>query len=379
MEWISEKGKFKKEYEATERKTIKEIENAFVNLHKLLDKQKLTKQAVVQEGISSIENVLEFQDGHIFAMPPYYEIAYDRFKNLCYRLLELGHNDIVKKFGELIAINKPLVDPKSQAISVVSEWHVHYFTFNPSRSKLFDLGKVFTWDEVAFSWAVWEYLALAEWCWDMPFTFFEERELEYVNAETCAQSRFLLNLHGFWTEMNALKNGNNQINILFFDRKRFTNYLKTLLNVVLLHQEIHGAMPQQSLRPSPYSIELKLNDGKLTLDVEWFQDGTKDTYLIHKFNEESDYHTFTRKLLNSAPETSICIEDFTKGATIPKFLERTKLKGVFSDIFFSQKSTHKLAKRSNRIILTDQSQSDLHCLRESIKCLPKIRGYPFYI
>ncbi|KIC73989.1 hypothetical protein DB42_BN00520 [Neochlamydia sp. EPS4] len=120
----------KKEYEATEKKTIKEILDAYSKLHTLLDEQNLTEVQAIQERISSIGSVLEFQDSHIFAMPPYYEIAYDRLKNLCYRLLERGHSNTVKQFGELIVINKFLVDPKPHEVLRVAEISCTLFPFH---------------------------------------------------------------------------------------------------------------------------------------------------------------------------------------------------------------------------------------------------------
>ena len=286
LEWVNEKGIYKKERDKTEKNAIKEITGTFAKLRSTLDTQDLLENPVINKAVSAIEDVLEFRE--VFAMPPYYEIAYGRLKDLCYRLLELGHIDLVKELGEIIYITKSHVDSATQEITTIQEPHFHHFTFAPSSTKLVDLNKAFSWDEITDIWAVWEYLALAEWCWQTPLSYFDDKELEYEDPDACAQSRFLLNLHSYWAEMNTIKkNVPSNRSVLFFELSRFKNYLKTLLNHILLHQEVHGAPDSGTSKSSPHSIALRLEDNKLLLDVEWHEGGLIEVYLVHKFTGDS--------------------------------------------------------------------------------------------
>lgn len=367
LNWMKEKQEFKEEYAKTEKAAVKEINKAYDELKSELLQLDLLDHSSVNTTPSSIEKVLDFQE--VYAMPAYYEVAYDRIAELLHLLLTLSQESLVKKYAELITIDKSHVDPQTKKVAVIPELHIHLFTFAPSRSKLMELSRVFSWDNYDRSWSIWEHLDLAHWCWHTSLSYFEDKKLEYNDASACADSGFLLNLHAFWIEMNVIKKRSHSPDkVLFFQRDRFTEYLKILLHEVILHQEIHGFSDLLPVTRSPYTLELKLDFGRLLLKVEWFEGDKAEEYLIHKFNDESANYDYTKKLLSAKPNPPVEISSLASGYTIPKYLSRIKLQNtLLSDAFFVQRSTNQMALRAVRVTLSDLPDIDLIKLREQIK------------
>lgn len=367
FDWIKEKAAYKSNYAKTEKATINEIYQAFEEIKSVLIQHDLIENSSVNSSISSIENVLEFREP--YAMPAYYEVAYERIAQLLLRLLTLGQDELVRKYAEIQIVEKSQFIPETNEYKTISEPHVPLFTFAPSRKKLMDLKEVFSRNNHSTPWSIWEYLDLAYWCWHTPLSYFEDKNLEYGNAQECVDSSFLLNLQTSWIEMNGIKKRELSANkASFFQRERFTDYLKVIVHQVILHQEIYGLNDTTQETRSPYALELKLDFGRLILKVEWFEGVKVEEYLIHTFNDESATHEFTQKLLTSQPNTSINIGEYASRSTIPKYLSRIKLQNtLLMDIFFIRRKTHEMALRSIRVKLSEFPDINLAKLREQIK------------
>lgn len=367
LDWIEEKGKYKTHYAKTEKAAIAEIHDTFDAIKSALIDLDLIENSAVNSSISSIENVLEFREPYI--MPAYYEIAFDRIAQLLHLLLTLGQGRLVEKYAELGTINKSQLDPKTNEYKAISEPYISLFTFAPSLKELKDLRQVFSWDNYSNPWSIWEHLDLAYWCWHTPFSYFKDKKLEHSDAKECADSSFLLNLHAFWIEMNAIKKCTQSPDkILFFKRDRFTDYLKVIVNQVILYQEIHGPSDAPLEASSPFALELKLDFGRLILKVEWFEGIKAEEYIIHTFNDESGNHEFIHDLLAAKPNTLIDISGYASGATVAKFISRIKLQNtLLAEIFFHRKNTHEMSLRSKRVELSKLPDINLPRLREQIK------------
>lgn len=367
LDWIKEKAKYKSHYAKTEKAAIAEIHEAFDAIKSALIDLDLIENSTVNSSFSSIENVLGFREPYI--MPAYYEIAYDRIAQLLHLLLPFGQEKLVEKYAELTTINKSQLNPETNEYRIIPEPHISLFTFAPSLKELTDLRQVFTWENYSNPWSIWEHLDLAYWCWQTPFTYFKDKKLQHSDARECADSSFLLNLHAFWVEMNAIKKRTQSSDrILFFKQDRFTEYLKVLVNQVILYQEIYGPSDAPLEASSPFAIELKLEFGRLVLKVEWFEGIKTEEYIIHTFNDESGNQDFIRDLLAAKPDTLIDISEYASGATVAKFISRIKLQNtLLTDIFFNRKNTREMSLRSKRIELSKLPNINLPRLREQIK------------
>ena len=367
LDWIEEKGKYKSHYAKTEKAAIAEIHDTFDAIKSALIDLDLIENSAVNSSLSSIENVLEFREPYI--MPAYYEIAFDRIAQLLHLFLTLGQSRIVEKYAELGTINKSQLDPMTNEYKAISEPHISLFTFASSLKELKDLRQVFSWDNYSNPWSIWEHLDLAYWCWHTPFSYFKDKKLEHGDAKECADSSFLLNLHAFWVEMNAIKKRTQSPDkILFFKRDRFTEYLKVIVHQIILYQEIHGPSDAPVEVSSPFALELKLDFGRLILKVEWFEGIKAEEYIIHTFNDESGNHEFIQDLLEAKPNAPLDISGYASGATVAKFISRIKLQNtLLADIFFHRKNTHEMSLRSKRVELSKLPDINLPRLREQIK------------
>lgn len=338
LQWIKEKSDFKKTHEETEAAVVKEMRQTFHQLRSLVETQNLTDNPLINEHLAAVENVLEGRDGHRYVMPPYYEVVYEQLCALCSCLLQLGHIELMRDFGEIIYVKNAKTNPNTFEITITEEPRFHFFTFAPIRSQLLELNKVFSWDNINYDWAVWEHIILAEWSWQTLPSYFKGKKLEFKDIQACMETSLLVNTHAFWIEMHSIKTGKNpQERALFFKKDRFIQYVKAILNKILLYQEIYDNVNSvcDDTQISPFSAQLKLTGTELLLEVVWFKDAEPEQYIIHTFRDNSSLRQFTQKLLQSKPGEKVTV---AKPGTesIDKFFERTKLEGFLENIFLEE-------------------------------------------
>ena len=145
-------------------------------MRSLLDKANLHEHPAINKRLSTIEHILQGADGYRFVMPPHYETVYDHLCLLCKDVLQLGHIELMKEFGEIVFTNEAIVDPETQNVTYGQVPGFLRFSFAPIRSELRALNQVFSWDNIDHEWAIWEHLELARGCWDTPASYFEDKK-----------------------------------------------------------------------------------------------------------------------------------------------------------------------------------------------------------
>jgi len=306
-------------------------------------------------------------------MPPHYEVLYDHTCALCKHVLQLGHIELMKEFGEIVFTNESIIDSETQNITYSQVPGFLRFSFAPLRSELRALNQVFSWDNIDCEWAIWEHLELACWCWNTPASYFEDKELEYQTIQTCEKSAFLLNLHAFWVEMHQIKTkADSQKHILFFHRDRFAQYLEIILNKLLLHQEI-GLNEYSTKEKAPYSLKLRLDDAELQLEVIWVKDADPEFFVVHTFRSDSSPYRMMKRLLNANPGDCISVENPSSENIAKFFVEKVGLNATVEKLLFRRLDQYS-ATPINECFLKDLSQIDLDDVTSYIKSLESIES-----
>lgn len=163
----------------------------------------------------------------------------------------------------------------------------------------------------------------------------------------------------------------------FFKRAYFIEYIKIIMNEILLYQEKHPVSdeaPPMSINkdPSPYSLKFILNDRRLSVDVEWSKDSRVENIKLHKFKNDSSPYDFIHFLLNQPSNSTINTEPL--GGTVSKYIGELNLNGILGELFINCLSTHIASLKANPAYLKYSPSVDLYVLREQIKGLKKVKG-----
>jgi len=357
--WITQRQKYKKTYLQIESDAKNELYGTLIQLKKILEKENLLQNQSLHCGLSAAEQILDSQK--IYIVPSYVKAAYRQLRTLLFELLRQNHTEIVGHFAQITFLDKVVIDETTKEITYIKSPAIEYFTFAPSLTQLNHLHSQFSWDRVDETWIAWEYLTLAEECWNT-----DPASITVPSIEDNENDAFHLNFRAFCSEMQIIKSGEDSQS-LFFQRERFICYLKKIHHELILYQEMH---PKEEIEPFPYVISLELQFNRLILNVKWVKESETESYLVHKFNEESEPYLFIKRLLNSQPNTSVFLK--SSGANIPKFLERIKLNGILSRLFFTHRTTISLALQSKCIKLREYPDFNLKELRKEIKSFEKV-------
>lgn len=373
LHWTKEKADFKKKHAETETAALQELLGVLEKIQSLLDKENLLEHPAINERLSTIENILKGADGYRFVMPPHYEAVYDHICLLCKDVLQLGHIELMKEFGEIVFTNEAIVDPQTQNVTYAQVPDFLRFSFAPIRSELRALNQVFSWDSIDHEWAIWEHLELARWCWDTPASYFEDKKLEYETIQTCEKSAFLLNMHAFWVEMHQIKTKSNfQKHILFFARDRFVQYLEIILNKILLHQEV-GLNEYSEKEKAPYSLKPRLEDNELQLEVVWVKGADPEFFVAHTFRSDSSPYRMMKRLLNANPGDRISVENPSSENIAKFFVEKVGLNSTVEKLLFRRLDQYS-ATPINQCFLKDLSQIELDDMTSYIKSLESVES-----
>ncbi|MCP5507107.1 MAG: hypothetical protein H7A37_02235 [Chlamydiales bacterium] len=155
----------------------------------------------------------------------------------------------------------------------------------------------------------------------------ENEELKNDSVEDCEHSGELLGLHGYWVELQGIRNKHQQKNP-FFTIKRFSKYLEVICLQILAHK----ADKEQSLSTSIHALELTIYGDSLLLLVET-ENGRKTTpYLLHTYNIESGPYFFMKSLIDR-PEQDWHRSDFQIHTNTPtQMLKRAKIIGILKTL-----------------------------------------------
>ena len=382
---LKEKDAYLKEKDALEIKVPNEVEEAFRSLQLALENKDLLCPVEVKQELEIIHGV--FSQKHAYGIPSYVQVAYDKICYLLKLILSIGGADLVREYAKIKCQtvyeynrNQPSekVQNQAQVPEKVQRWYVNEFTFAPSLLRLNELQNAFKWSKVNNAWIAWEYFVLVEWCWNTPFSFFDDKSLCYNDYKANSASLGLLVLHDYWIELNNIKNDCSDTQGLFFDRARFIEFLKTILHEIILQQEIsdnHGSsdIAAEEEVVIPYSLSIKLHRTQLLLEVDWFDDQVTHTYILHSFQSDSGGpYDFMNALLfteEKVDTNKVCI---ASGSSVAKYLKYMHLDNIVGRLFIQKpkyNKTHMAEMKSKIIFCKDRAKAEQLELVEFIKSL----------
>lgn len=379
---IKDRDGYYKECNAYELNVPKEIEDTVVSLKSDIIGAALFNDADVKARIADIEAVFNNKASH--GMPPYTEVVYEKIVHLLEVLLEMGREDIVKSYATVRYSSHVVINAQTGERETIKNASIQEVIFARSLSRRRELRKVFNWNNVQDVWVAWEFLVLLEWCWNTPFSFFKDKQLNYVDYQSANNSNQLLLLHNSWCLINKLKNGEKKELIAsVFQRKYFVQYLELILEEIILEQETvvdRGDIIKSTAVSKdnfPYSIALKMDYSQLFLEVHWSEDGAQDTYFLHPFHEKSGPYTLLKLLLSKPVGDIVDVRKIdVSGVNVRKLLGGAGLNAILIRVFFNRIKgcmTYKISMKAKVINCADLSKDDCGALLEYLKgieCIP---------
>jgi hypothetical protein len=170
--------------------------------------------------------------------------------------------------------------------------------------------------------------------------------------------------------MHAIKE-RRPSSITFFSQERFREYLKVLMNDILLFQEELKTEIKQDNKIHALGLELDYN--LLYLTVEWTRGKEVSRYLLHSFQEKSTQLEILYAFLKEKENKIVDLEESTTGNNSTKFLQRIGLVEELKLAFVEKTTTHTLTFRRKRVELNSLTSIDQNKLIQQIDMLPPKR------
>lgn len=361
--WDENLQKYHRDWKKTEKEAVNQITNACIEIKQRLQSKRLFKNQEITDRLALVENILSGEEK--FCLPPYYEVAYDRMKDLLQFLFDIGKKNILVDLANIVYPNKndKKLNPKAKP-------YLHSFSFSSAILDLSYLKKMKSRENFHDSWVAWENICLALWCWQHGREYFQRQELNYDSIKACAQSGFLLELHSLYCEMSSIKERRKRpSSITFFSQERFKEYVKVLMNDILLFQEELKADIKQDNKI--YALRLELEQNLLYLSVEWAKDKDGFRYLLHSFQENSAQLEILRSFFSKIESKTVDLKDSTSGNNSIKFLQRIGLIEELKAIFVEKTTTYTVTFRGKRVELNSLASIDQTKLIQQIERLPQ--------
>jgi hypothetical protein len=374
LQSVKEKDAYLKLRADLEVNAPQEIEQIFVSLKETLEAAGLLFNANIKQQLDDI--TLVFLKKNAYAIPSYLEVVRKKLAQLLEDICDIGRVDIVEKYAT-ITYRDSVIQNAEDRLKTVKKPYIKQFSFASTLSELDKLNDIWRVEEIQLFWVAWEYFELVEWCWNTPFSFFDDKTEDYQDYQLRNTSVQLLSIHHNWLELNKIKQGNYiQQSSYLFRREVFLKLLKLIINTITLKQAISpiksDALVTDREASEPYKVELKLHYTKLLLIVQWFKDGNEHVYIVSSFQDGSGPYNFMKALLNDAHlNTPVDIRKVSKtsGGTVAKYFKWMKINNIIGSIFFNKRKTHTAAMIAECIYGSDLSQRDLAELKTYIKGL----------
>ena len=379
FKYIKDKDAYLKLHAELESKAPEEVEQALLSLKADLELSGLLNDANIKHRLDDI--VQTFTQKERYGMPSYLEETHERQRQLLEQILDSNTIDIVQKYATISYRNHLVWNEDMHKHEEIKKPHIDKFIFASSLIRIQELNSIW-WALIDQSWVAWEYLVLVEWCWNTPFSFFDDKIEKYDDYQSRNVSVQLLSLHNYWVQINKIKESVSQDQVSgTFSRETFVRYLKLILNEIVLEQETNSiplneiVLEEESFEP--HCIEqLRLSYTKLFLDVQWFQGGRLHAYLVHTFQDGKKRQIFMASLLEAPIGQKISIStDKNPGGNIAKYLKDANLNNILGALFFERVNTFTVSMKCKSIKGKDISKSERSNLKNFIK--KKLIEIPF--
>ncbi len=349
LKFDQEQNAYSLKYIEVQKQLRREIKDSFLELEpKLNQTEVFSKNPSVLLAVKALQIFcdldLEKPIGTYFIRE-----AFDQFKHICYQLLSLDEIKLLEPYCKIVYIEKYEENQKDEKWSTYKEANISLFTFVPSIEKLFELDEMFSWDKVKDPFVAFEYVKLVAWCWKTELAYFENKNVDFGNLNMLAIQE--LNLHGFWVEMNIIKTKDvgYEDSINFFTKDRFIKYLKLLLDIMLLSQNI----AKEDFKIYSLSLRHINNEQYLLLDVKWDKYGHEETYKLHKLAHQSAPYKIIQYCLNHDKGSILDVRDIDRNFSVSKFFKRIKCSEDLAKVFFHQVDSYKISFYGNDRLIED--------------------------
>ncbi len=347
---------YDKKYRQCEASVVQEIESSFQELHSVFEETELCDNEVIKKRFNHIKYILDTKARS--CIPMYYELAYSEIQELLYELIDNpGGIDLIRPYTIIDTYN--VCKEVNGKKSVTKKLYIEKFLFAPSRLDLKALREVVYGDKVEHIWVAYNFLEFVEWCWNTPFSFFEQYAKDDSNAKD--PNSGMLMIKEWWVYMNQLREKRiDEIPVPFLQRDRYVSYLKLVLNSIVYKQALHDKSlskkeEEQGEYLIPYSIERRFvgnefGESYLLLDVRWDIAGSLETYKIHTCygGSDSDTYTFCKDIFGRESGDKFEVDE--KYKYVSRCLSDIKVSNILGEVLFLEKIEK---NRKNKTVIVE--------------------------
>jgi len=336
--WDRQNRAYQRNQERLKIQAIKEVSTAVKQLSERLENNPKFK---TPEVIEALEKANGYLNGTISTFTPsHYESAAESLTSACRQLLQQNGHELLEGIAELTSAKEyQEIDGIWQSVDVSGIKRCHFYG---TISTIIDERMKWKWDSFDLPHVCWSYLRLAEKCWDLTEQDFKSESLKNKTIADCERSIELLGLHGYWVELQSIRNKRYD-DPPFFTIERFSKYLEVIASAILF-QTKRGTPTKVSL--GLYALTLQLDGDYLLLVVEKTHKRNKTLYLLHTFNGASDPRNFLNQLLANPGKEITPADVGMNSNSSPNMLARAKLTGPLKDLFFRK------GQRKGSVMLT---------------------------
>lgn len=370
-QWTDQRNEHVRKERKLQQQAIKEITTACDSLKQRLKRSRLKEK---KNRLTQLDKVYEvLTTGGPYLGPPFYQTAFNQLWQLCRSLADQNNSkllDGIATIGDLDNPSSPIEKPRQ-----IKRPHLESVEFNTSLNKLHEHQKIMEWERVDTPWVIWEYLCIAEQCWHLPQSYFEEQGLQMGTPSQVKKSNYLFNLRGYWYDMQCIRQQRKQdVHIISFTRKRYVNYLEHITSaLVYWHHLLEEAETDTGYRQF-YSAELILDGNELHLQIEEQKGGAQATFFVHACQEGATPLVFFNNLLENVGNP-VEVPDTSPGSqTASKLLNALKLTGPLRDLFFKKGTTNSATLKHKKAVLEKCTNVDSKKLHKQIRDLKLLEG-----
>jgi hypothetical protein len=350
--WEKEAKKYLKLLRKAEERLILRIQETYLEIAKRIHNANLNGLPIISDLLNSIEDALKFRQA--YGDPSFYMMALGMLNGLCNELLKRNRLDIL---NGLVRIEHFSFNDKS---------FFRAFTFYEEHTDFEELNAIFNMKDSDAPWLPWFLLQRAHECWRVLPKQISSIQLSYSSQQESLKSSNQLNAYHFWNDLRKGKDGREQP--YFFTLEPIKRLIKSMIRQIFIH--INTKRDQATIPDKIHSIILLLDGDVLCLKVN-LSNNEASVYQLKKFNVDSAPFRFIKILLKN-PGKTIPLGDISNTQSVSKFFERTCLKGVLSEIFFSKPTKHAVVFHTNEILFPEIDQRAKLALEE---LLPTLKLY----
>jgi hypothetical protein len=322
--WERDKQQGLKQIHSLELSVYNKSKIAYDTLKFRLHQHQLIDHPEIQNHIQELD-VLFFNSEPTCSPAPW-RLAFDGVKMLGLALEELERTDLIQDLSFLK--KRPISQWKSDICDyiTVNKTYIHHFTFADGILELSDLHEKFYYKIENTPWAIWEQLHAIAWCYQTPFSYWQNKSLRYSSRFYRKESWQRLNLHGMWGEMNQIKQNIKPEREFLFQRKTLETYLDRLSIEILAYLKTYQLIEKFHLFLDGECLWVVLEVIIPHLSFQFFK--------VKEFNELKKIFGFVSLLAKSNSLTSLDIPD---GYTVTSLLHHLNMpaKSQLAQLFFN--------------------------------------------